>query len=307
MKIVMWCNYVPPAKDSMGSERVAEALTKAYIELGHEVVMLVRSGYDKVSFPVVTEFPEGFDIIHGQGENLERFGIPWVSTVNGGGSDPNDSPWKGDYRFICVSDFIRKLSGNPYFVHACVDQNDFIYKEEKQDYFAWIAGTDWGEGKGLFTAIQLAKQFGIKLKIAGTGKNKKIIEHIKLTCDDKIEYVGAVNGKEKSKFLANAKALLFYTRLPDACPLTVSEALISGTPIIGSTNGSLPELIVDGKTGILCNSERELPKALLNIKKIKPFDCRQYALNHFSNIVAAKKYLQIYEDVIKLYKGEVDG
>ena len=143
------------------------------------------------------------------------------------------------------------------------------------------------------------------LKIAGSGKNQHIIDEIKRHCNSKIEYLGAVNGQQKAELISKASAVILYTRLNDACPLVVAESLISGTPIVGSTNGSLPELIVDGQTGILCKNENELPKAITNISKINPEDCRQYAIDHFSNIVACEKYLKLYNNMI-LY-GNVNG
>lgn len=304
MKIVIHCNYTYPAKGSQGSERVVEALTKGFVKLGHEVVLHINPSKNTPA-PVVSEVPDDFDIIHGQGEDLSCYGLPWVSTVHGGGSDPPNSPWKSNPHFICVSDFICKLVGKKQFVHSCVDPEDFMYSDKKDDYFLFISGLDWGEGKGLFTTISLAKKMGIKLKIAAAGKNQQILDEVKRHCNSKIEYLGGVNGREKAELISKAKAVVLYTRLPDACPLVVSESLISGTPIIGSICGSLPELIVDGKTGILCKSENDLPRAIANIWRIQPEDCRQYALDNFSNIVACNKYLKLYNNVI-LY-GDVNG
>lgn len=305
MRIVQHCEYTGRAHGAMGSERVVEALTKGFIKLGHEVVMFVNSNSINMPARVVDYFPQDFDIVHGHGAHLGGAGIPWVSTVHGGGYDSPTAAWKGNPHFICVSDFICKLSGNKQFVHSCVDPDDFIYSDKKDDYFIFLSGTDWGEGKGLFTTISLAAKMGFKLKIAGTGQNQQIIDEIKRRCNSKIEFLGAVNGQQKAELISKAKAVIMYTRLVDACPLVVSEALISGTPIIGSTNGSLPELIVNGQTGFLCKNENELPKAVANISKINPEDCRKYAMEHFSNIVACEKYLKLYNNMI-LY-GTVDG
>lgn len=302
MRIVQYCPYTGPARDSMGSERVVEATTKALIALGHEVFMFINPDSKNMPAPVVSEIPQGTDIIHAHGtmgDVLDKYNIPWVTTLHGGGSDPPGSPWHNNPHVICVSKFISDLSGNPAHVHSCVEPDNFIYKSQKENYYAWLAGTDWGEGKGLLTTIALAKKLKFNLKIAGTGKNQKIIELIKSMCDNKIQYVGAVNGKKKAEFLANAKAYILFTRLPDACPLVVAESLVSGTPVIGSINGSMPELIINNKTGILCEEEKDLPKAILNINKIKPEDCRNYALNNFTSEIAAKKCLKLYENMIK--------
>lgn len=305
MKIVQHCQYTGPAKNSHGSERVVEALTKGFLKLGHEVVMFVNPDSTNMPAPIVSDFPKDADIVHGHGANLQHSGLPWVSTVHGGGSDPAGSLWHNNPNFICVSDFICKVSGNKQFVHSCVDPDDFIYSDKKEDYFLWISGTDWGEGKGLFTTISLAKKMGIKLKIAGTGKNQQIIDEIKKHCNSKIEFLGGVNGQQKAQLISKARAVILYTRLPDACPLVVAESLISGTPIIGSAYGSLPELIVGEEIGILCRNESELPRAILDISSIYPENCRHYALNNFSNLVACEKYLKLYQNMI-LY-GSVNG
>ena len=38
---------------------------------------------------------------------------------------------------------------------------------------------------------------------------------------------------------------------PDACPTTAIEALATGTPVVGSVVGGLPEIVIDGETGLL--------------------------------------------------------
>ena len=290
-----------PICGSMGGERAALAISKGLIELGHNVKMMTGKDtkQEDVDVPVVYEMPNDTDIIFGNGADLSKYNKPWLSWVHGGGSDPPNSHWHNNPNYLCVSQYICNLSNNKNYVHTCIYPDDFIYKDKKQNYIGWIAGTDWGEGKGLFTTIQLAKKLKFRLKLAGAGKNQQIINTVKSLCDDKIEFIGEVNGKEKAEFLSNAKAIILYSRLNDACPLVISESLISGTPVIGSMDGALPELIQHNKTGILCSNENELPKAVLNINKIKPIDCREYALEHFSHIATAKKLLKIFEEMKK--------
>jgi glycosyltransferase involved in cell wall biosynthesis len=38
---------------------------------------------------------------------------------------------------------------------------------------------------------------------------------------------------------------------PDPCPTVVLEAMAAGVPVVGSANGGMPDLVVDGETGIL--------------------------------------------------------
>lgn len=51
-----------------------------------------------------------------------------------------------------------------------------------------------------------------------------------------------------------ADAFLFPTRL-EGLPLTVMEAMACGLPIVASNRSSIPELVTDGKEGLLCEPE----------------------------------------------------
>jgi hypothetical protein len=303
VKITQVCNYIAPARDSMGAERVVEYLTKGLVELGHTVEMKLHP--DTLQCPVegaslVSEISSDTDVIqfHGWEKEYFDYGNKWFTLIHGYSLHQLPELAKDNPRVIAVSKFAANSINVPNFVHTCVDPSMFAYKDKKQDYFLWMAGLDWGEGKGLFTTITLAKILRIKLKIAGAGKNQNIINEVKRLCDDKIEFVGPVNGKEKAELLANAKAYILLTQLPDACPATISEALISGTPIIGSTMGALPEL-VNKDVGILCDGSSDFAKAVATIGKIKPKDCYDYAMENFHYVKAAKKFLQIYESVLK--------
>ncbi len=311
MKICLVCPYTAPAKDSQGAERMIEALAKAFIELGHEVVMKINSDSNWPFCPVVEEIPPDCDIINFNGwdfntspQEYESYGIPWVVTMHGGGSEAHPK-WlqtvKGNPHIICVSKFISDRLDCPAYAWSCSDPKDFTYRDQKDDYFLWMAGTDWGEGKGLWTTIQIAHKMQIKLKIAGSGKNTSNIAQLKQLCTDKVEYIGSINGAEKAEVLSRAKGLFLLTQLPDACPLTISETLLSGTPIIASDKGCMPE-IMNEKVGFVCSGFPSIAKAVLSINKVKPADCREYGLNHFSHIETAKKYLQFCENMINLGK-----
>jgi glycosyltransferase involved in cell wall biosynthesis len=316
MKICLVCDYTAPAKDSMGAERMIEALAAGFQELGHEVVMKINPDSIDAPAPVVSEIPEDCDIINFNGwdpdtspEQFSSYGKPWVVTLHGGGSEASPL-WLQTVKnphMICVSKFVADRIGTKAYAWSCSSPDDLMFlneEEPKKDYFLWMAGTDWGEGKGLWTTIALAKKLKFKLKIAGAGSHHGVINEIKRHCDDRIEFVGAVNGEEKAKLLAYAKGFLLLTRLPDACPLTFSEAMLSGTPVITLPNGAMPELMNE-KVGFICSNENELAKAIIKIDTIKPGDCYDYGMENFSNIATAKKYLQFYQNMIDF--GNVQG
>ena len=311
MKICQVCPYTAPAKDSQGAERMIEDLTKGLLELGHEVVMKLNPGSQIDFCELVDDIPKNCDIINFHGWDpdtskleYEKYDIPWVSTMHGGGTESSEKWLKsviGNPHIIAVSKFIADRLSLKNYAWTCSNPADYDFNVKKDNYFLWMAGTDWGEAKGLWSTILIAKKLNINLVIAGSGKNQDNIELIKTHCNEKIKYVGSVNGQEKANLLTNAKALILLSQVPDACPRTVSESLMSGTPIIASNRGALPELIRED-VGFVCGSQAETVKAIVNINKIRPKDCYEYGLKYFSHTIIAEKYLQFYQSMINFNK-----
>jgi glycosyltransferase involved in cell wall biosynthesis len=74
-------------------------------------------------------------------------------------------------------------------------------------------------------------------------------------------------GPENFSYLAAADIVLHPSTMPDPYPNAVREAMILGKPIVGSRIGGIPELVVDGLTGILVepDNDEELASALARL------------------------------------------
>ena len=66
-----------------------------------------------------------------------------------------------------------------------------------------------------------------------------------------VSYVGAVEPAERDRLLGSARALLHLISFAEPFGLSVVESLATGTPVIATPLGSMPELIRDGVTGFL--------------------------------------------------------
>jgi glycosyltransferase involved in cell wall biosynthesis len=108
-----------------------------------------------------------------------------------------------------------------------------------------------------------------------------------------------MSGKQKAKFIAEAKALLFPIEWDEPFGMAVIEALASGTPVVAMNRGAMPEIIDHGVTGFLANNEAEFFEYANRVDEIDPAACRKAVEEKFSADKMAKAYLERYKQVIE--------
>jgi glycosyltransferase involved in cell wall biosynthesis len=75
-----------------------------------------------------------------------------------------------------------------------------------------------------------------------------------------------------------------------------------GTPILAFKKGSVPEVVVDGKTGFVVDSLGAMIGALDHIDSIDPHECRRHVQSRFSMMSMACKYSDLYQQIIDNHK-----
>ncbi len=152
-------------------------------------------------------------------------------------------------------------------------------------------------------AIRIAQRAGMKLKIAAKidKVDREYFEsQIKpLLKRPGIEYIGEISEAEKSSFLGDAIAYLFPIDWPEPFGLTMIEAMACGTPTIAFNCGSVPEVIENGVTGYIVESEEEAVRALGRLHLLNRETCRRTFEERFSSHRMAHDYLTIYRDLIR--------
>jgi glycosyltransferase involved in cell wall biosynthesis len=137
--------------------------------------------------------------------------------------------------------------------------------------------------------ISICKENKKKLHIAG-GWNLNFSKHIK--------YYGMLDTKEKIKVLKKCDALLFPVKWHEPFGIAIIEAMAMGLPVLGSSYGSLPEIINDNVGKIFENYE-DLSLFIKNGPyNFNSKEIRSYVEDNFSSSVMADKYLYYYEKVI---------
>lgn len=81
--------------------------------------------------------------------------------------------------------------------------------------------------------------------------------------NDYVHIHGPLYGKDKTAILQKSNAMAFPT-LDDCFPLVVLEAMQNALPVIASNEGAIPDMVLDGVTGILISkgNAEELANAM---------------------------------------------
>jgi glycosyltransferase involved in cell wall biosynthesis len=161
-------------------------------------------------------------------------------------------------------------------------------------------------------AIQLARSVGIPLKIAAKVDKADVDyyrEVIKPLIDegDGVEFVGEVDERGKTKFLRNARALLFPIDWPEPFGLVMIEAMACGTPILAFKHGSVPEVIDDGVTGRIVTNMDEAYAALPEVLRLDRRKVRATFDERFTAARMARDYVSLYQQQIAIAEGVRPG
>ena len=164
------------------------------------------------------------------------------------------------------------------------------------NYFAFLGRVS--REKGLERAIEIARRANVRLRIAAKVDradedyfNERLVPLFSLPG---IEFVGEVNEAQKPAFLGNATALLFPIEWPEPFGLAMIEAMSCGTPVIAWRNGSVPEVIEDGRTGIIVDSVEQAVAATAQIARLDRLAVRERFEERFSAARMAQDYLAVY-------------
>src|SRR3990172_8381518 len=185
---------------------------------------------------------------------------PMVTTIHGFTSKkilPVFKKYNKDNYYISISDADRDLSLKYLAtVYNGIDLSQFEFNPKPKDYLVFLGRA--AREKGTDLAIKAAKKSGLKLKIGAIippEEKEYWQKEIKPLIDGKqIEYLGPADPKMRNELLGGALALLHLIRFDEPFGLTMVEAMACGTPVIAMDRGSVPEIVVEGKSGYKVNN-----------------------------------------------------
>ncbi len=123
---------------------------------------------------------------------------------------------------------------------------------EKEDYYCFIGRLS--HEKGVKTLVEAACRLPYQLKIIGGGPLDEELRTENEKYKGNIEFVGFKQWNEIKEIVGKARFTVIPSEWYENNPLSVIEAQCLGTPVLGACIGGIPELIMEGVTGMCFES-----------------------------------------------------
>jgi glycosyltransferase involved in cell wall biosynthesis len=237
---------------------------------------------------------------------------PRVLTAHG----PCTGQWDQYYRVLAENNHLVAISwaqrrtapDTPWAgtVHNGIRVNDFPFQESKDDYVLFLGR--FSPDKGPDLAIESARRAGRRIILAG--KLRSAHEHeyfdqiIKPLLGTDAQFIGEADSTTKKELLAAAHCLLFPIRWAEPFGMVMIEAMACGTPVVALRQGSVPEVVAHGATGLVCDTPAQLPDAVDAAGHLSAAACRQHARMRFDASVMAAEYERVYEQALGLTQAD---
>jgi glycosyltransferase involved in cell wall biosynthesis len=328
---------VPPALYG-GTERIVAYLTEELVALGHDVT-LFASGDSITSAQLDAVCPRAlrlcpgpvdpmatyafqmerlaqraheFDIIHFHTEWVHmplfsRIGVPFLTTLHGRLDSSNVVRMLNtlaSMRVVSISDAQRHPIPDADWLGTVLHglPVNLLRPQLRAGRYLAFLGRICAE-KRPDMAIRLARAAGLPIRLAAKvdGADQAYFETVIRPLLDApgVEFIGEISESEKASFLGRASALLFPIDWPEPFGLVMIEAMACGTPVIAMRRGSASEVIRDGVSGYVADSEPEFLAAISHVGRCARAAVRQDFEARFTSRRMAEDYVRLYEDVVR--------
>jgi glycosyltransferase involved in cell wall biosynthesis len=295
MHVVVATHHRLPVKGYGGVQRMVVALVRGLAAHGQRVTLLAQPGTKVPEAARVIEvpsralrtagrdlarlIPDDADVLHAHFPIREApEGLPLLHTLHGNWKPGTPLP---PNPVFLSRDHARRHHGET-FVYNGLDPADYIFRRRKERWDLFLGQLH--SNRGYHWAIEAAKKSGRPLIVAGGWRPSFAAA---------IRFVGEVGDRRKTVLLARTRCVWNPALWDDPFGLVNVEALFSGTPVLGTRRGALPE-IVTPDVGALGDTLEELSALAETIGGTDPDACRARAERHFTHVAMAEEYVRVY-------------
>jgi len=159
--------------------------------------------------------------------------------------------------------------------------------------------------KGIAEAIRIARRAGKPLLVVAPVMHnlaespvyfREVVEP--LIDGKEVQYIPALPNDLALHEVGRSRAFLFPLQWEEPFGLAVLEAMATGTPVVTYRRGGMPELVEDGVTGFLVDSEDEMLAAVREVGKLDRRRCRERTLARFSVERMVSAYERLYREIL---------
>ena len=307
--------FTIPPEGYGGVESVIAGLVDGLVERGHRVTLLAAGDHATRAQRFIRTWDEhpvdqlgealpevvntarvaaligagtDYDVVHDHtlaGPLLARGRrAPTVVTVHGPMNELADvyRPLGGDVSLVAISENQRRSAADLNWagtVHNAIDVSSFPFRDRKDDYVLFLGGSTRPRARTSRSTRRGRRGSGSCCagKCAEPPEQEFYEAEIAPRLGPDAVYVGDADSAEKRRLLAGARCLLFPIQWDEPFGMVMVEAMACGTPVVALGNGSVPEVVVDGRTGIVVEHEGELAAAIDRARGLDPADCRRHA------------------------------
>jgi glycosyltransferase involved in cell wall biosynthesis len=319
-----------------GLERVCASLIDGLIHRGHHVTLFGTGGRTGtrarfVSTNPTLQYPrlleslpelvhvtqanelierEQFDIVHDHTTvgpvTASRRRAPSVVTVHGcptGELNTYLSQVDDVVALVAISHAQRRNAPNLSWtatVHHGIEVDGAVKTRPSKGPVLWLGRFDPDKGPDL--ALAACREARLPLVLAGkcnqSSEWRYLEEVIKPRLGPDVTLVLNADRARTTAMLAGASALLMSIRWAEPFGMVMIESMALGTPVVALRRGSVPEIVLDGRTGFVCHHESALPDALHKVRSLDPADCAAHVRTSFSVDLMARRYERVYHELV---------
>jgi glycosyltransferase involved in cell wall biosynthesis len=297
MHVVLYFSDRLPVSGYGGTQRAVVNLARGLGELGHRVSLIAGVGSKvpeasvvevdlaaarRPEFDIAPHLPDGLDVLLAFAPLRVTPPVPWIRRLAGN--------WKpgttGAPNTLYVSADHARRHGGRAFVYNGVDPREYPFHPVKGGYDLFLGRLH--SVKGHRWAVEGAKRTRRRLIVAG-GWRPSLSRYVR--------YAGRVAGRRRMDLLAGARFLWMPALWDEPCANVLLEGMMTGTPILGTRRGCLPELVTPD-VGRLGDSVDELVALVDETDHIRPEACRARAERYFSHRAMAQGYLRVFREFL---------